>query len=589
MTPVGPCLDENAIAALLEGRLPADQMEAVQKHLDGCPTCLGVVAGTAGAPGPRAERLGRYVLESRLATGGMAEVFLARQTGPEGFEKRCVVKRLLPSMSANPNIRQRFLIEARMAAQLDHSNIAGVIDFGEADGDYFLAMEYVPGATLSRVVASLRERRAFIPYPVVARIVSQVAAGLGYAHAAVGTDGQPLRIIHRDVSPQNVMVSRTGVAKLVDFGIAHTAIAAPTTGVGMILGKAPYMSPEQALGAPLDARSDIFSLGLVFYEMLCNRRANDGKGDVQQLAVAARASFAPIERRRPGVPEPLQKVLERCLRRDATERYASAAEISEELERYLVQSGEVVNPDELTALVPVAALPSGGESLTALVAGGTRTLMVGLPRTLRRRWPVAVAAGAILISGGLALRLAFHAPPPEPPRPPVVAAAPVIEPAPQPAKVPEPAPAIDPSPKPPRAASTVGILVVHSSVKLNAFVDGKAVGATPLLAKLSPGRHQLLLKNERFGLSQARQVSVEAGRTHTEEWNPAKGTLTFRVIPYAEISLQHRSVGVTPLPPMSLWEGHYTLELVNPDNNRHVSREVDVQPGAETVVKADLR
>jgi hypothetical protein len=140
-----------------------------------------------------------------------------------------------------------------------------------------------------------------------------------------------------------------------------------------------------------------------------------------------------------------------------------------------------------------------------------------------------------------------------------------------------------------RAVPTVGTLVVHTSVKVNAFVDGKAVGSTPLTARLSPGHHQLLLKNEKLGLSLARQLSIEAGHTHTEEWSPAKGTLTFRVIPYAEITLQHRSVGVTPLPPMSLWEGHYTLELVNPDNNRRVSREVDVQPGAETIVKADLR
>ncbi|HEX4621404.1 MAG TPA: protein kinase, partial [Myxococcaceae bacterium] len=450
MTPVGPCLDENAIAALLEGRLPPDEMDAVQKHLDSCPSCMGVVAGTAGARGlegeqssiSSAQRLGRYVLESRLATGGMAEVFLARQTGPQGFEKRCVVKRLLPSLTADPHIRQRFLIEARMAAQLDHSNIAGVFDFGEADGDYFLAMEYVPGATLSRVVSGLRERRMRVPYPVAARIISQVAAGLGYAHAAVGTDGQPLRIIHRDVSPQNVMVSRTGVAKLLDFGVAHTAIAAPTTGVGMILGKAPYMSPEQALGAPLDARSDIFSLGLVFYELLCNRRANEGRGDVRQLALAAKAEYVPIDERREGVPEPLRKVIERCLRRDAAERYSSATEISDELEKYLVHSGQVVSPDDLTALVPALPdAPGGGEAMTALVAGGTRTLMARMPRTVRGR---ALAAGLVAAVLGLGVwawtARSRPAPPPVESPAVVVAAVAPVESAPPPAPAPAEAP-----------------------------------------------------------------------------------------------------------------------------------------------------
>ncbi|MHB8873760.1 MAG: serine/threonine-protein kinase, partial [Myxococcaceae bacterium] len=157
-----------------------------------------------------AERLGRYILEHKIAAGGMAEVFLAKQSGPGGFAKVCVLKRMLAPLAADVQFVRMFLDEARLAAQLNHPNIAQIFDFGEAEGTFFLAMEYVPGSNLRAIVKDHAKRRAFIPFHLAARIISHAAAALDYAHGAVGVDGKRLEIIHRDVSPQNILLGNTG-------------------------------------------------------------------------------------------------------------------------------------------------------------------------------------------------------------------------------------------------------------------------------------------------------------------------------------------------------------------------------------------
>jgi serine/threonine protein kinase len=224
-----------------------------------------------------AERLGRYTLDSKLAVGGMAEVFLATQSGPRGFEKVCVVKRMLPHLADEENFVRMFLDEARLAAQLNHPGIAQIFDFGEVNGSYFLAMEYVPGDSLRKIVKDHGRRGAFIPPAYCARMVADAAAALHYAHNAVGTNGQPLKVIHRDVSPQNILLGSTGVVKLIDFGVAKARSATQKTAEGLVKGKFAYMSPEQIRGQPLDQRSDIFSLGLVLYELLATRRRSSAR------------------------------------------------------------------------------------------------------------------------------------------------------------------------------------------------------------------------------------------------------------------------------------------------------------------------
>src|SRR5579859_624404 len=200
---------------------------------------------------------GPYRLQRRLARGGMAEVFLARHIGVEGFERRVAIKRILPHLSDSEGFRSMFLDEARLAAQLSHPNVVHIYDFGRA-GDYdFIAMEFVDGVDIGQLIR--RGRKHPVPFELAARILSDVCGALHYAHRITDAGGRPLNLVHRDVSPQNVLVSYDGVVKLVDFGIAKAAFAAGRTRPGVVKGKYAYMSPEQVEGRALDGRSDLFS------------------------------------------------------------------------------------------------------------------------------------------------------------------------------------------------------------------------------------------------------------------------------------------------------------------------------------------
>src|SRR5262245_21934690 len=214
------------------------------------------------------ETFGKYVLVRRLATGGMADIYLARQSGVEGFQKPCVIKRILPQLADDQQFVSMFLDEARIAALLTHPNIVQIFDLGKQDGSYFLAMEHIHGEDLTRILDAERQRgRTALPENIAIRIIAQVAEGLDYAHHAVDEDGLALGIVHRDVSPPNVIVSYAGSVKIVDFGIAKAVVKHSRTEVGVIKGKVPYMSPEQVQGLELDKRSDIFSLGALLYEL----------------------------------------------------------------------------------------------------------------------------------------------------------------------------------------------------------------------------------------------------------------------------------------------------------------------------------
>src|SRR5947209_7397365 len=209
---------------------------------------------------------GNYRLQRRLARGGMAEVFLARLIGVEGFERRVAIKRILPHLSESEEFRGMFLDEARLAAQLTHPNIVHIYDFGKVDDYYFIAMEYVDGVDLGRMIRRAREKP--VPFELCARILADVCAGLEFAHNAVDGMGRKLNVVHRDVSPQNVLVTYDGGVKLVDFGIAKAAFAAERTRPGVVKGKYAYMSPEQVEGRSLDGRSDVFSAGICLYELV---------------------------------------------------------------------------------------------------------------------------------------------------------------------------------------------------------------------------------------------------------------------------------------------------------------------------------
>ena len=261
------------------------------------------------------EFLGRYELLHKIAAGGMGEVFLARQQGPVGFEKYLVIKTLLPHLTEDQDFVNMFFDEARIAAMLSHPNIAQIYDLGEASGRYYIAMEYVHGETLRATQSAAESVRGGITLGLKCRIIAGAAHALDYAHDARNSAGQPLDLIHRDVSPHNIMIAFSGVVKLVDFGIAKANNKLARTATGVIKGKYAYMSPEQAYGHALDRRSDVFALGIVFHELLTGERLFKKDVDMDTLRAVAEAPITAPSELVKGVPKALDLVVLKALAR----------------------------------------------------------------------------------------------------------------------------------------------------------------------------------------------------------------------------------------------------------------------------------
>jgi serine/threonine protein kinase len=297
-------------------------------------------------------RLGKYQLLRKLATGGMAEVFLAKTDGPMGFEKLLVIKRILPHLAEDPQFVAMFLGEAKLAAQLNHPNLVQIFDFGEAEGSYFIAMEYIDGPNLRLLVTQSREVQAPIPFSLAARIVSQAAEGLAYAHDFRSHQtNEPLHLIHRDVSPDNILLSRSGAVKLVDFGIAKARGQSHHTQVGTVKGKVAYMAPEQLRGEPLDRRVDLYALGVVLYELCTGRMPFEANSEASMVRAVLYDAAIPAAERVPNLPMPLQNILARLLAKKREDRYNDCSALHADLERFIHQSGEPATGFVLSRLV----------------------------------------------------------------------------------------------------------------------------------------------------------------------------------------------------------------------------------------------
>ncbi len=296
------------------------------------------------------QSFGKYQLIKKLATGGMAEVWLARQTGIEGFAKNVVVKRILPHLSEDAEFVDMFGNEARIAARFSHSNIAQVYEFGEANGTYYIAMEYIHGEDLGRVMRKAYNAGGWLPLQMAIRIVASACEGLYYAHTRTNDAGQPLKVVHRDISPQNILVSFDGSVKLVDFGIAKAADQASMTKSGAIKGKFAYMAPEQASGKPLDHRADIFAIGLVLYELVTGQRPLKRESELGTLQAALECNIpAPSEIAE--VPAELDSVVMKALAKAADDRYQTARQFQVALEEFLVSQRWVASSVQLSELM----------------------------------------------------------------------------------------------------------------------------------------------------------------------------------------------------------------------------------------------
>jgi hypothetical protein len=458
-------------------------------------------------------QFGRYRFLDRIGSGGMAEVFRALEEGPHGFSREVAIKRILPEFAHHPEFIGMLVSEARVSARLQHPVIVQVLEFGQVEQHYYLALELVEGCNLRQLLERAHDSGHELPAGLACYIVGQVASGLAYAHARNDSDGRPLHIVHRDVSPSNIMVAPAGAVKLLDFGIAKAAdvVRDEQTRTGMMKGKLSYMSPEQASAQPIDQRSDIFSLGVVFYEALVGQRLFKGDSDSETLERVRRAAVSPPSQLVPGLPGGLDAVVLKMLAAAPADRYRDCNEVAAalapltqrlggsatELARFVAVVGLPVNEATATGSVgmPVEGERSSTVRATVLDQGKRRPEPTGRAAMLRSvslwAWTLlAVAAMAGLIASvsratsGNGGREAATQPLPGPSLPP--GAPPVVA-------VP---------------ASKVR-LQIRGTEDATVSVDGKLIGTTPLDVQLPRASGTRLLEVEREGFrSYAHQVAA---------------------------------------------------------------------------------
>ena len=290
---------------------------------------------------------GKYYLLERINVGGMAEVFKAKTFGVEGFERLLAVKRILPNIAEDEEFITMFIDEAKIAVQLQHANIAQIFDLGKVEESYFIALEYVNGRDLRSIFDRMRSRGESLPIALACHVMMQVCEGLDYAHNKRDGQGRELHLIHRDISPQNVLIGYDGEVKLIDFGIAKAAGKASTTQAGILKGKFGYMSPEQVRGLPIDKRSDIFAVGIVLYELLTGERLFVGETDFSTLEKVRNVEIVPPSSYNKKIPQELERLMMKALARDPEDRYSNAIDLHDDLQSFLYSIGEFYSRKDL--------------------------------------------------------------------------------------------------------------------------------------------------------------------------------------------------------------------------------------------------
>lgn len=356
------------------------------------------------------ERLGSYEIVQHLASGGMAEIYLAEQLGPHGFRKRVVVKRIKSDHSGDPNFETMFLDEARLSAQLSHPHIVQTHELDHCGESWFVAMEYVDGPSFEELLLRADLAGKVVDPAVVLRIVSDVLAALAYAHDFVDHEGNHLEIVHRDVTPSNVLVSTAGVAKLADFGIAKAVGRQTETQTGAVKGKFGYMAPEQVEGSDVDGRTDLFAVGIMLYEALAGAKPF-GEG-LKAVHGVLQDDPDPLATRNENLPESLCSLVDRCLRKDPDQRYPTAAAMLSDLEtvarEHQLQGTATDVVAKLGLSINTVALDPHGDTVAAVApAQPAMTVAVAAApdEPSHRGLPIAIVAIAILFIG-LAVGLA---------------------------------------------------------------------------------------------------------------------------------------------------------------------------------------
>jgi serine/threonine protein kinase len=543
------------------------------------------------------QSIGRYVLVAKLATGGMAEIWLARQSGAHGFEKVVVIKKLIDSDEV---FTRMFMDEARIASNLDHPHIVHLYDLGEQGKELFIAMEYLAGSPLNHVLDTANKAGKEFPFRFSVRLVAWAAEGLAYAHTKVGFDGKPLNIVHRDISPQNLVVLYDGSLKIVDFGIAKASNRISRTEQNMFKGKISYASPEQVAGEDADARSDLFSLGLVLFEATTGKRLLrfDDPARVVAILSDTRTPMTRASQVIPGFPKALDDIIAKSLEKDRNARFQTAHAFQTALELWL-RSQPPVGTAEISSfmhelfasriqeraviidaalkdasgsgarrLLEASSLQSGSDSLLrATRQEGSINVSIPIRRML---WTVplllALLAGAWMFFGRSGANPAAQAP-------------------------------------------TTEATPMHARLLVNTdppgaalIVDGEARGTSP--ADISPikvGNHTIEARRDGFEVA-TRSVSVTEEGAHVEVTIPLlpvpeakppeppknppaaqkNGYLSIDTQPWSIVYLGDRKLGETPLIRVSVPPGKLKLTLRNDEAGMKRVIEVEVQPGKTT-------
>ena len=489
-------------------------------------------------PLPGAKPYGKYYLFDRIGVGGMAEVFLAVAIGPQGFQRTLVIKRMLSHLSQDGAFVKMFIDEAKLCGLLSHPNLVQIFEFGQIDESFFIAMEHVQGETLLAVQAKLAEERRIAPVAASLEIMRQVCLGLNYAHALQSATGQPLGIVHRDISPSNLMLSFHGGVEILDFGIARVTeeIRETKTQAGTMKGKVAYMSPEQVRMEQIDNRSDIFAAGIVLHELLTGRRLFKSTNEFTGAKLVLEAAIPLPSSVNPDVPASIDPIVMRALERKSEARYQTAGEMAEDLEKALFEmraspheprkllvslfhqgpsrTGEVQLP-----ITPSAPQGTGGHGTPSGAAGRASSSKITRPipeegppleidlgdlgasgpvvasrrRRGRRKW---LALGTL---GGAVVALVLLAQSPRKGQQQEVAVAPAGA-----QSVPAPAP--EPAPAPPPAAKEAAVVQISldsspQDAQVTREDSGEVVGRTPLTITLPEGHDVVSFRFEKPGFA----------------------------------------------------------------------------------------
>ena len=293
----------------------------------------------------------RYRVVEKLESGGMAEVFRAESEGLQGFRKQVAIKRVLPHLSSKKKFISMFLDEARLSAQLTHSNCVQVFDIGVGDNAFFIVMEFVDGANLKAISEHIKKAGRDFPVEAAVYLSLELCKGLAYAHELTDSNGVPLHIVHRDMSPPNVLITKNGEVKIVDFGLAKANSQLEKSEPGIIKGKFSYLSPEAAMGQEVDARTDIFAVGIILWELLSGQRLFLGDTDFQTVKKVQAAAVPAVSQINKKVPQDLERIIARSLARDPTQRYTTARALGQDLSKFLFKYGVPVSTFDIATLV----------------------------------------------------------------------------------------------------------------------------------------------------------------------------------------------------------------------------------------------